>query len=41
MAVELTVILRFENENDAYQFLIDVESEFECDVVTSEPPEEV
>jgi hypothetical protein len=41
MAVELSLILRFETEGDAYQFLIDVESEFECDIVTNEPPEEV
>jgi len=33
VAVELTLVLRFESEGDALAFLEDVESEFECDVV--------
>jgi hypothetical protein len=36
MAVELTVVLRFETQADAGAFRDDVESEFECDIVAWE-----
>ncbi len=39
MAVELTVVLRFDNIQGSWDFLEDVEDEFECDVVTSEVEE--
>jgi len=33
MALEVTVLLRFETAADAAAFRDDVESEFECDIV--------